>query len=71
MVRLIEVQRNGRTVWIEDAPKQCAAGHAGRISPGRDACPQCGEPVRAWTCWTDGCTAPKMYDPDHEHRARA
>jgi len=70
MVRLIPIQQHGRTVWIEDAPTECARGHRGRISPGRDACPECDEPVRSWKCWADGCDAPRMYDDEHVHGSR-
>jgi hypothetical protein len=69
MVRLIPVTVRGKTVWVEDAPTHCAAGHEWLL-PGRDGCPVCGEPVRVWKCAEPGCVAPMLYDDEHVHGSR-
>lgn len=69
MVRLIPVEIRGRVVWMEDAPAACGAGHR-TLRPGTGGCPQCGEPVRTWTCGETGCAAPVLYDDEHEHDSR-
>lgn len=70
MVRLIPVERKGKTVYLEVAPTVCGAGHEGQLNPGRDGCPECGEPVRVWKCRAEGCEAPMLVDDEHVHGAR-
>lgn len=69
MVRLIPVERKGKTVWIEDAPTHCAEGHD-QLVPTNHGCPTCGDPVRQWVCRADGCTAPAQIDDEHVHYSR-
>lgn len=69
MVRLIPVERGGKTVWEEDAPKQCSEGHE-QLVPAQGACATCGEPVRSWPCRAAGCTAPVQIDDEHVHHGR-
>lgn len=69
MVRLIPVERGGKTVWIEDAPSHCPDGHD-QLVPSHGGCPVCSEPVRLWKCRAEGCTAPVQYDDEHEHNSR-
>ncbi|MCY1141391.1 hypothetical protein OWR29_25615 [Actinoplanes sp. Pm04-4] len=69
MVRLIPVEQKGQTVWIEDAPKQCAEGHD-QLTPSHGACPVCEEPVRLWRCQAEGCPASTQYDDEHRHYGR-
>lgn len=70
MVRLIPVEgKDGVTVWIEDAPTACPAGHE-QLVPTTGGCPVCGQPVRLWQCRAEGCKAPVLYDDEHVHRSR-
>lgn len=69
MVRLIPVTLKGKTVWVEDAPKQCGEGHE-QLVPTQDGCPTCGDPVRQWVCRAAGCAAPAQIDDEHEHYGR-
>jgi hypothetical protein len=69
MVRLIPVVRKGKTVWIEDAPVECAQGHR-QLVPTYTGCPACGEPCRQWQCRAEGCTAPALIDDEHVHGSR-
>lgn len=66
MVRLIPVEKNGRIVWMEDAPAACAAGHP--VVPSYGGCPVCDDPVRLWRCHEPGCEA--LYDDEHVHHSR-
>lgn len=68
MVRLIPVELKGKTVWIEDAPTQCAEGHA-KLVPMWQPCPECGGMVRQWECRAEGCGAPAQVDDEHVHGA--
>lgn len=69
MVRLIPVERDGRTVWVEDAPTVCPAGHQGELVPTYSGCPVCREPVRLWQCRAaDDCGV--LYDDEHVHHGR-
>jgi hypothetical protein len=68
VVRLIPVERGGKTVWEEDAPSHCPAGHS-ELVPTTGGCPACGEPVRLWRCRADGCDA-TMVDDEHVHYSR-
>lgn len=65
MVRLIPVERAGKTVYAEDAPNVCPAGHEGVQIPGWGQCPTCLYGLRDWRCPTCGV---KQYDDDHQHR---
>jgi hypothetical protein len=71
MVQLIEVVRNGKTVWLEVSPAACAAGHR-QLVPMYSTCPEptCGEPCRQWQCRAEGCTAPTLVDDEHVHGSR-
>jgi hypothetical protein len=68
MVRLIPVERNGRIVWLEDAPTRCGAGHEDLV-PTYSGCPACHEPVRLWKCRTPGC-GEVLVDDEHVHYSR-
>jgi hypothetical protein len=68
MVRLIPVTRNGKTVWVEDAPSACPAGHE-QLVPTWGPCPVCADPVRLWKCAVDGCDN-LLFDDEHVHDAR-
>jgi hypothetical protein len=68
MVRLIPVEVNGKTVWVEDAPTVCPAGHE-QLVPTWSVCPQCGDLVRLWKCRAGGC-AEVLIDDEHVHDAR-
>lgn len=69
MVRLIPVERRGKVVLVEDAPKQCGEGHE-QLVPTWGACPVCGEMVRLWPCRAEGCAAPTQYDDEHVHHSQ-
>lgn len=69
MVRLIPVERGGKTVWVEDAPTHCAEGHQ-QLVPSYGKCPVCDEPARLWRCRAEGCTAQDQYDDEHVHHGR-
>lgn len=70
MVRMIPVSgKNGQTVWVEDRPDVCPAGHEDRLLPSWGGCPVCGEPVRLWKCTADGCVG-LLYDDEHVHYGR-
>jgi hypothetical protein len=68
VVRLIPVERKGKTVWVEDAPTRCAEGHD-QLVPTYGACPVCGQPVRKWQCRAEGCTAAELVDDEHVHNS--
>jgi hypothetical protein len=68
VVRLIRVERRGKTVWVEDAPGRCPDGHA-ELVPTYGACPTCGEPARMWQCRAAGCDH-VLVDDEHVHHGR-
>jgi hypothetical protein len=65
MVRLIPVESNGKTVWVEDAPTACPAGHE-QLVPTWGPCPACRFMVRLWKCRADGCDE-VLVDDEHVH----
>ena len=70
VVRLVKVVRKGVTVYVEDAPTQCAEEHSGQLVPTYTGCPDCGQPCRQWQCRAEGCTAPVLVDDEHRHNSR-